>query len=185
MGVINQGLYSSEYDSWLTPANVLERVYRVGPVGLDPCGNAQSIVVSKRAFRLDRGEDALLLDWRDHGLVYVNPPFGDEIGPFMRRMAVFGKAGVEIIGLVPHRSDTAWYQDNLTDVKAKCEWRGRMAFLRGQSDRSQMSLLGAPVMLPMAMGEASAPFPTVLLYWGKRVKRFVAAFEDAGLMWTR
>lgn len=30
-----------------------------------------------------------------------------------------------------------------------------------------------------------APFPTVLLYWGKRVKRFAAAFEDAGVMWVR
>jgi hypothetical protein len=178
-------MFSSEYDSWCTPASVLDRVRRIDELGLDPFSNAQSIVRAKREFRLDRGEDALRLDWRGHGLVYVNPPFGDEIGDCMRRVVYFAELAVEIVALVPHRTDTAWYRDAVRLVRAKCEWYGRMKFLRGQADRQQLALLGAPAPLPALEGEASAPFPTVLLYYGRRTARFARAFEGAGEIWTR
>jgi hypothetical protein len=70
---------------------VLDRVRRIDPIGLDPFSNAQSIVGAKREFRLDRGEDALRLDWRGYGLVYANPPFGDEIAACMRRVVYFAE----------------------------------------------------------------------------------------------
>ena len=60
-----------------------------------------------------------------------------------------------------------------------------MKFLRGVEDRAQMSLLGGGAPLPAVEGDAAAPFPTVLLYWGHRVERFVKAFEDAGEIWVR
>jgi hypothetical protein len=178
-------MFSSEYDSWCTPAPVLDRVRRIDRIGLDPFSNAQSIVGAQREFRLDRGEDALRLDWRGHGLCYVNPPFGDEIGDCMRRVAYFAELGVEIVALVPHRTDTAWYRESVRTVRAKCEWCGRMNFLRGQADRSQMPLFEAPAPLPPVAGETSAPFPTVLLYYGRRRARFARAFEGAGEIWTR
>jgi hypothetical protein len=182
---VDAAMFSSEYDSWCTPAPVLDRVRRIDRIGLDPFSNAQSIVGALRQFRLDRGEDALRLDWRGHGLVFVNPPFGDEIADCMRRVAYFAELGVEIVALVPHRTDTAWYREAVRTVRAKCEWYGRMKFLRGQADRAQLTLLGAPAPLPPMEGETSAPFPTVLLYYGRRRARFVRAFEGAGEIWTR
>jgi hypothetical protein len=179
------GMFSSEYDSWCTPAPVLDRVREIGPIGLDPFSNAQSIVSAKREFRLERGEDALRLDWRGFGLVYVNPPFGDEIVACMRRVAHFGLLGVEIVALIPHRTDTGWYREAIMSVTAKCEWRGRMKFIHGASDRRQMNLLGEPAPLPPTEGDAAAPFPTALLYYGRRRARFVRAFAGAGEIWTR
>ncbi len=186
MGLINQGLFSSEHDDWCTPECVLERVRRIGPIGLDPTSNAQSIVRAAREWRLERGEDALRLDWGGHGLVYLNPPFGDAIVAFMRRASAYGGLlGVEIVALVPHRTDTAWYHEAIRSVRAKCEWRGRMKFLRGVEDRAQMSLLGGGAPLPAVEGETAAPFPTVILYWGPRVDSFVDAFSGAGEIWVR
>jgi hypothetical protein len=178
-------LTSSEYDDWNTPEPVLERVRRIAPIGLDPFSNAQSIVRAAVEFRLDRGQDALLLDWRGHGLVFCNPPYGDAMGPCMRRMDVFGRGGVEILALIPHRTDILAYQENVGGVRAKCEWKGRLMHMRGVADQRQLSLLGAPAPLPVTQGELPAPFPSVVLYWGRRIKRFVDAFEGAGEIWVR
>jgi hypothetical protein len=178
-------MFSSEYDSWCTPAPVLDRVRRIAPIGLDPFSNAQSIVGAEREFRLDRGEDALKLDWRGYGLAYANPPFGDEIAACMRRVVYFAELGLEIVALVPHRTDTVWYREAVRLVRAKCEWYGRMKFIRGQADRAQLGLLGGAGPLPAVEGDTAAPFPTVLLYYGRRRARFARAFDGAGEIWTR
>ena len=180
-------MFSSEYDSWCTPAPALDRVRRVDEIALDPFSNAQSIVDARRAFRLDRGEDALKLDWRGHGpgIVFWNPPYGDELAACAHRAAYFGALGVEMVGLVPHRSDTAWYREAVRECRAKCEWYGRMKFLRGQADHAQLALLGGGAPLPAIEGEAAAPFPTVLLYHGPRPALFARAFDGAGEIWTR
>ena len=47
-------LYSSEYDDWNTPAEVLREIALFDAIGLDPCSNEQSIVNARVAWRLDR-----------------------------------------------------------------------------------------------------------------------------------
>jgi hypothetical protein len=182
---LGAAMFSSEFDDWNTPDPVLVCVRRIAIIGLDPFGNEQSIVGARREFRLTRGEDALLIDWRGHGLVFCNPPYGRALYACMRRIAHFAALGVEIVTLVPHRTDAAWYQDHAGSVRAKCEWRGRLAHGRGVADRRQLQLMaGAPPPAP-AEGEVGAPFPSVVLYHGPRVELFAAAFADAGEIWTR
>jgi len=179
-------LFSSEFDDWCTPSEVLDRVRLVDEIGLDPFSNAQSIVGAKRDFRLDRGEDALRLDWRGHGLVFCNPPYGDDIAPCMRRVAYFAAEGVEIIALLPHRTDTQWWQST-SGAAGKCEWEGRLKHPRGVSDKRQLRLVGVAhieeAYPPPDTG--TAPFPSVVVYWGDRFKRFERAFADAGQIWQR
>lgn len=178
-------MFSSEWDDWNTPEQVLApvRAFNGGPIGLDPCSNADSIVNALREYRLDRGEDGLVLTWAGFGLVFFNPPYGDEIGPFMRRADAFGGAGVEIFALVPNRTDTAWYQDNVFNVAAKLEWAGRLVHPRGRPDRRQLTLLGAGDV-PVAPPESgSAPFPSAILYWGPRARRFEQFFSPFGRVW--
>lgn len=178
-------IFSSEYDDWNTPACVLDRVRLIDEIGLDPFSNAQSIVGARREFRLDLGEDALRLDWRGHGLAFCNPPYGEAMGPCMRRMDYFGREGVEIVALISNRTDIQAYQDNVRGVRAKCEWRGRLKHMRGVADRRQLPLLNTGAALPLSEGEVGAPFPSVVLYWGKRITKFKRAFFDAGEVWTR
>jgi hypothetical protein len=181
---INAGLYSSEFDDWCTPEEVLApiREFNEGPPGLDPCGNAQSIVRAVREYRLDRGEDGLRLTWRGFGLVFGNFPYGDAIAAFMRRADRFAAESVEILALVPNRSDTAWYQDNVSNVAAKLEWRGRLVHPRGVSDSPQVSLFPVDGP-PPAPGSGTAPFPSALLYWGHRARRFADVFAPYGKVW--
>jgi len=157
--MLNRALMSSDTREWNTPPAILEPVGRLDAIGLDPCGNATSIVAARREYRLDRGEDGLCLPWSGFGLVYCNPPYGRGIGAWLARAAgQWLDCGVESIVLVPARTDARWWQDNIR-LALVCFWRGRLKFL------------GAP---------SSAPFPSAVLYHGHRPQRFREVFAPLG-----
>jgi len=164
-------LMSSVRDSWNTPANVLDLVRELGPIGLDPCGNADSIVDAAEEWTLERDGDSLVREWAprggQRGLIYVNPPYGRQIGAWVekcRRASVHG--GGEVVALVPSRTDTAWWNASCVPPQsdAVCFWRGRLTFL------------GAP---------HPAPFPSAIVYWGARRFRFAEVFGTSGPVWVR
>lgn len=79
-------------NTWFTPKEFIEKL---GPFNLDPC------TVSYRPFDTanhhinhDKGECGLFYDW--HGLVWLNPPYGKSIGPFIDKF-IEHKKGVMLI----------------------------------------------------------------------------------------
>ncbi len=170
-------LLSSARQSWATPEEIAARLARMGPVGLDPCSNAESIIAAARRFygppslrpmrwrrvrglRRILGEiDGLRRSWAGFGLVYVNSEYGRALPVWQAKCVLEARARVEIVALVPARPDTSWWQDFTTTADKVCFWRGRLRF-RG--------------------ARHPAPFPSALAYWGPRPSRFVAAFGDAG-----
>lgn len=156
---LNRSLFSSARGDWNTPAGLLVKIARFDTIDVDPCHNALSLVSARCTYQLERGEDGLQLPWSLRGLTYVNPPYGREIGPWMERCSALGRAGLEIIALVPARTDAAWWQRNVSTADCVCFYRGRLVFD------------GAP---------ASAPFPSALIYWGDRAKKFCRVFGSSG-----
>lgn len=155
---LNRSLMSSKRDSWNTPECVLELVRKVagGRIGFDPCPNENSIV---SPIGHTQGRDGLDMAWNGCGLVYVNPPYGRDIGKWVRACSWYGsETGTEIIALLPCRPDTKWF-GHAWSAHALCFWRGRLRFL------------GAP---------SSAPFPSVVCYWGPRKYRFAYVFSEVG-----
>jgi phage N-6-adenine-methyltransferase len=160
--MLNRGLMSSDRPDWNTPLEVLTPIRLFGRIALDPCSNENSIVGAAREYRLDRGEDGLVLPWTGHSLVYVNPPYGREIGAWVDKAAVSGaSSGADIIMLVPARTDASWFHRAARTAQALCLWRGRLRFL------------GAP---------SSAPFPSALIYWGSGAPWFNTIFQTFGLV---
>ena len=155
--MINKSLMSSKRDSWNTPECVLELVRKLGPIALDPCSNEDSIVAANRKHDRD-GLDANWFTPVAEGLIYVNPPYGRDIGEWVNHCAAYGDASCEIVALLPARTDTKWFAHVWT-ASALCFWRGRLRFL------------GAP---------SSAPFPSVVAYWGPRRYRFADVFSEVG-----
>lgn len=155
---INPALLSSKDPTWQTPDCVLDRVRRIGPIGLDPCtvgGNP----TNARAFYTPQ-EDGLECSWQTFSghVIYVNPPYGRGIGPWVDKCREASLDGEIVVALLPARTDTRWFP---WDADALCFWRGRLKFR------------GAP---------APAPFPSVVAFWGGPLPRqfFKLAFEDAG-----
>lgn len=156
---VAKALMTSVRPDWRTPANVLELVRQVGPIGLDPCSGPGSIVGAKTEWSLENGDDGLANSWAGHGLVYVNCPYGREIVQWVDKCDREGSGiDCEIIALLPARTDAKWFQ-RLWYAQALCFWKGRIRFL------------GAP---------ASAPFPSVIAYWGPHWNRFARVFGDSG-----
>lgn len=58
---------------WCTPSEALAPVKAYGPIGLDPCTEADNPAGAATFFTED--DDGLVQDWRGHGLVFVNPPY--------------------------------------------------------------------------------------------------------------
>jgi hypothetical protein len=154
---INPGLMSSANPSWNTPPEVLDLVRKLGPIGLDPCSNPTSIVGARDAWEFN--DDGLNRPWADHGIVYVNPPYGREIVWWVAKAEREARLGAEIVALLPSRTDARWWQKHVTTADALVFWAGRLRFL------------GAP---------SSAPFPSAVAYWGPRWLTFLSVFGERG-----
>lgn len=156
---------SSANPNWQTPPEFLAIVREMGPIGLDPCTTRENPTgASTWICEPDLSEkdiDGRSADWAAWALgriVFVNPPYGRGLGAWSAKMRDEGKKGAEIIGLLPARTDTKWFQA-VTTADAVCFWRGRIKFV------------GA------AHG---APFPSVVPYWGSRANEFRRIFERYG-----
>lgn len=151
-------------DLWQTPEVVLERVRRVGDIGLDPCaapGNptgARAYCYPEHPHPLLR--DGLAVTWAGAiDLAYVNPPYS-QMKEWAAKAASEAALGTEIVSLVAARPDSRWFYELCWDsAQAVCFWKGRLKFV------------GAP---------NAAPFPSAVVYHGPRPWAFEAAFNDAG-----
>src|SRR5688572_32070680 len=71
-------------DDWLTPPWLLDRL---GSFDLDPCASvSQPWPTARRHYTVV--DDGLVREWS--GRVFMNPPYGRDLGRWMRRLAGHG-----------------------------------------------------------------------------------------------
>ena len=148
--------YASASDEWATPQRIIALVMEVlGTIDLDPCADEARTIPARAHFT--REKDGLSRDW--FGRVFMNPPYGQDIGQWVSRLLREYESGrtTDAIALVPSRTGTRWFTQ--FDGYAKCFIRGRLRF--GSS-------------------KSSAPFPSVVVYLGSDLERFAAVFGDLG-----
>ena len=88
-------------NTWFTPKVFIDAL---GPFDLDPCTvSFRPFDTAKNHFQHDLGDDGLILSW--FGDVWLNPPYGKEIGPFIKKfithlkgcLLIFARMGSEHI----------------------------------------------------------------------------------------
>jgi hypothetical protein len=164
---VNQiaAMTSSVKHDWETPEKILGVVRSVlGPIYLDPCTSLSNPVGAER-FYVPK-DDGLSKQWR--GTVYMNSPYGRELSKWVKKASA-EEGATAIIGLIPARPDTRWFQDycnpSTSSATAVCFWRGRLTFV------------GAP---------APALFPSALVLWtgDRRITRlFCDVTSKYGAVW--
>lgn len=144
---------------WRTPVAVLDLVREVfrGRIDTDPCASPDPDDWFAEVNYAAPGQDGLEEAWA--GRVFVNPPFGDLDRWAAACRRAHATRGCEVILLLPARTDTAYWHEEIVTANAVCFWRGRMRFV------------GAP---------ANAPFPTALVYWGAWPWLFHEVFSAKG-----
>lgn len=147
--------------NWLTPPSILSCL---GQFDLDPCCPAcmpwrtADLMLSNdittpitETFYATCPADGLLTPWR--GRVFLNPPWGRAISPWLRQLAAHNNG----IALIPARTETRdWFEFVWPRASAICFLRGRPHFHYPNGSRAPHNC-GCPVAL-VAYGTMNIPY---------------------------
>lgn len=89
--------------------------------------------------------DGLKQNWVVDGAVWMNPPYGRDIGQWLKKASETADKGVVVVALLPARTDTKWWREYVMKATELRFVNGRIKF----GDATQ-----------------SAPFPSVIAVFG-------------------
>ena len=124
---------SSLDDTWSTPRDFFEKLHAEFNFTLDAAALRSSAVVPNYLgpdHEYGWRHDALTVEWdgaSGGGPVWLNPPYGREIGKFMKKANEEAKKGITVVCLVPSRTDTKWWWDSVIMHEVRFV-KGRLKF---------------------------------------------------------
>lgn len=128
--------FSSTTDLWSTPQKVFDELNAEFKFTLDPCATKAN---AKCDFFYTKEDDGLAQGWTNER-VFMNPPYGREIGKWVQKAA---QGGAQIVVcLLPARTDTRWWHDYIQD-------KAEVRFIKGR--------------LKFGDSKNSAPFPSAIV----------------------
>lgn len=129
--------FSSQTSEWETPQDLFDRLNEVYNFELDVCATSQN---AKCAKYFTKEIDGLKQEWK--GICWMNPPYGREIGKWVKKAYESSIKGTTVVCLIPSRTDTKWWHDYVLPY-------GKIEFLRGR--------------LKFGGCKNSAPFPSAIV----------------------
>ena len=146
--MLNQGLFSSEKQDWCTPQQFFDELDAEFHFVLDAAATHQNSKC-KRCFTPE--DDGLIQNWDVGGAVYCNPPYGKEIGLWVKKAYEEAQKGTTIVMLIPARTDTKYFHGYIYH-KAEVRFvKGRLKF----TDEN-----GTP--------KGTAPFPSMVVIYNRK-----------------
>lgn len=144
--MITPGMYTQDKKDWETPQWLYDLLDRQYHFHLDPCATDETAKCDRWFTKADNG---LKRAW--FGSVYVNPPYGREIGDWLARAAhqIRYKRVERIVMLLPARTDTKWWHRYVMGHAKE------IRFIEGR--------------LKFQGGSTSAPFPSVIAIFDRRL----------------
>lgn len=143
----NNVMFSSTTDVWATPQRFFDELNSEFNFELDVCATPEN--AKCRRF-YTKEQDGLAHPWT--GRVWCNPPYGREIGKWVKKAFETAARGGLVVMLLPARTDTRWFHDY---IYGKAEVR----FIRGR--------------LKFGDSKNSAPFPSMVVIFGEKGGRLL------------
>lgn len=113
-------MFSSKTDLWGTPQDLFDELDAEFHFDLDVCALPDN-AKCKRYYTPEM--DGLSQKWG--GCCWCNPPYGRQIGKWVRKAA---ESGTTVVMLLPARTDTKWFHDYILG-KAEIRFlKGRLKF---------------------------------------------------------
>lgn len=116
---MNNALFTSKTGLWETPQEFFDKLNREFDFTLDACATPE--------------QDGLSMPW--------NPPYGRQVGQWVKKAYMSAQTGALVVMLLPARTDTAWFHDYIYR-------RAEIRFVRGR--------------LKFGGSRNSAPFPSMV-----------------------
>ncbi|HWR31370.1 MAG TPA: DNA N-6-adenine-methyltransferase [Negativicutes bacterium] len=146
--------FSSESPEWETPQPFFNALNEIFGFTVDVCATKDN-AKCQRYFTPE--QNGLAHEWK--GVCWMNPPYGREIGKWVKKAYESSQAGATVVCLLPARTDTSWFQDYCM--------KGEIRFLRGR--------------LKFGGSKNNAPFPNAIVVfrtndgWRDQIGLFEAA----------
>ena len=138
--------FSCKSDLWTTPKSLFAELNWKYKFTLDPCCTKQSALCDKY-YTIE--DDGLKQDWGGE-IVFMNPPYGREIGKWVEKAYKESLKGAVVVCLIPARTDTRYWHDYIFP------YASGIKFLKGR--------------LKFGNGKNSAPFPSAIIEFKKYIK---------------
>ena len=129
--------FSSNTNEWYTPRDLFTKLNLEYNFTLDPCATPENALCSKY---FTKDIDGLTQDW-SKDIVFMNPPYGREIGKWIKKAYEESQKGAVVVCLIPSRTDTAYWHDYVM--------KGKITFIRGR--------------LKFGGSKNPAPFPSAIV----------------------
>lgn len=122
-------------DEWFTPKWIIDRL---GPFDLDPCTSLFRPWDTAATHYCGEEVDGLSLPWK--GRVWLNPPYGPQMGKWVNKLAEHGNG----IALIFARTETRAFQDFSTAAHGILFPAGRYNFCKPHTGEASKSNAGSP-----------------------------------------
>lgn len=153
---------------WYTPPDLLNLIYQVMDIDLDPASPEPPTVITKKYYTKEN--DGLNKPWL--GNIYLNPPYGREISAWILKLCnEWENFNIQsAIVLIPNKTDTRWFSHLAGYATCFCTITGRISFLHPNSSSNMYGTFGNILVL-MSNDK-------------KIIHRFINTFSDIGYIWS-
>lgn len=119
-------MYTRNSDEWETPSWLFDALDCEFLFTLDPCATDQN---HKCDQYFTKDDDGLSLPWKKER-VFCNPPYGRQIGKWVRKAfeETYARYCPLVVMLLPARTDTKWFHDFIYNKAEVRFMRGRVKF---------------------------------------------------------
>lgn len=119
-------MFSSETGKWDTQKSLIDDLSTVFDWDLDVCASGPNVCENY----YDESKDGLSFGWI--GLCWMNPPYGRKIGSWIEKARNESEDDIfpftSVVCLVPARTDTRWWHDNIRYASQVVFIDGRLVF---------------------------------------------------------
>lgn len=139
----NESRYRGRGRSWETPADLFRRLDREFAFTLDAAASATN---AKCASYFTERDDGLAQPWAPHR-VWVNPPYGKEIGPWVAKAYAESRHGAIVVMLLPASTDLPWWHEYAMRADELRFLRGRVHFVAPDGARARNAFFSSVVVI--------------------------------------
>ena len=140
---INKGLFTSNTDQWETPQCFFNKLNEEFNFEIDVCADDTNAKCDKY---FTEEVDGLNQEWT--GTCWMNPPYGRQIGKWIKKAYESSLEGATVVCLIPARTDTKWWHEYCM--------KGEIRLVKGR--------------LKFGGSKNSAPFPSAVVVFGKQAQ---------------
>lgn len=121
-------------ERWITPPEIFDPLMDEFDFDLDAAADSDTARLPRFLW------DALVLDDWPGERIWLNPPYGRKLAPFVRRAALEASKGKLVVALIPFRCRAAWWHEAVIGkaYQVRCV-RKRIKFIRPNGESTKLT----------------------------------------------